>query len=174
MEAYTQQSNLSRRYKIGNIVLIAPDIDTDVAFAKIFKSLSDPDVPYGSAPAPRTVIEQTPGFRMTIYVSPNDKALAASSWVFGSLARFGRFDPATLTPGEIEQARRLGTVDMIQVRGTTDFFGHGYFTSNPRVSADLVALLRYGLRPNEPGRPLEEIQRPFWRVPTAPRTAGGK
>ena len=39
---------------------------------------------------------------------------------------------------------------------------------------DLVALLRYGLRPNEPGRPLEEIERPFWRLPTAAEAAGGK
>jgi hypothetical protein len=31
---------------------------------------------------------------------------------------------------------------------------------------DLVALLRYRLKPNEPGRPLEEVKRPFWRVQT--------
>jgi hypothetical protein len=28
-------------------------------------------------------------------------------------------------------------------------------------------VLRYGLRPNDPGRPLEEIERPFWQLPTA-------
>jgi hypothetical protein len=33
------------------------------------------------------------------------------------------------------------------------------------VSADLIALIRYGLRPVEPGRPLEEISAPFWRIP---------
>jgi hypothetical protein len=33
------------------------------------------------------------------------------------------------------------------------------------VSSDLVALIRYGLKPGEPGRPLEEIRRPFWRIP---------
>jgi len=26
--------------------------------------------------------------------------------------------------------------------------------------------LRYGLKPNDPGRPLIEVQIPFWRVPT--------
>jgi hypothetical protein len=30
---------------------------------------------------------------------------------------------------------------------------------------DLIALLRYGLGPNEPGRPLEEVGKPFWRIP---------
>jgi hypothetical protein len=47
-----------------------------------------------------------------------------------------------------------------------NFFGHDYCTSNPSASADLIAMLRYGLRPNEPGRPLEEIERPYWRAPT--------
>jgi esterase/lipase superfamily enzyme len=37
-EAYTHQTNFARRYKIGNIVLMSPDIDADVATAKIFKS----------------------------------------------------------------------------------------------------------------------------------------
>jgi hypothetical protein len=60
----------------------------------------------------------------------------------------------------------LRTVDIIQVRGTTDFFGHSYFISNPQVSADIIALLRYGLRPNERGRPLEQVAGSFWRVPT--------
>jgi esterase/lipase superfamily enzyme len=60
--------------------------------------------------------------------------------------------------------RMLGTVDVVQVRGTTDFFGHDYFVSNPEVSSDIIAMLRYGLKPNDPGRPLEEIVDPFWRV----------
>ena len=48
----------------------------------------------------------------------------------------------------------LHLVDIVQVRGKTDFFGHRYFVSNPQVSADIIAMLRYDLRPNEPGRPL--------------------
>ena len=54
---------------------------------------------------------------------------------------------------------------LFEVEGTTDFFGHSYFTSNPRASADIIALLRYGLGPDEPGRPLEHIAGAFWRVP---------
>lgn len=170
MEAYTQHSSLAKRYKIGNVVLMAPDLDHDVAISKIFNALSDPDVPYGPAPDPGMVIERIPGF-LTLYVSPDDKALAASSWLFGSLARLGRLDAASMTPRQIEQARRLG-VDVIQVHAT-DLVGHSYFTSNAGASADIIAMLRYGLRPNEPGRPLEEIEAPFWRVPTAAGAAGG-
>jgi hypothetical protein len=34
------------------------------------------------------------------------------------------------------------------------------------VSADIIAMLRYRLQPNDPGRLLNEVVRPFWRVPT--------
>ena len=164
-EAYMQQSTLPGRFKIGNIVLLAPDLDADVAPAKIFAILSDPDLPYGAAPKPRLVFASLRGFRITVYVSPDDKALATSGWLFGSLARLGGFETSMLTPEKIKQLSELGFINVIQIRGTTDFFGHGYFRSNPRVSADLIAMIRYGLEPNEPGRPLEEIKRPFWRVP---------
>jgi esterase/lipase superfamily enzyme len=175
-EAYMQQTTLPRRFKIGNVVLMAPDIDADVAVAKILAVQSDPDLPHGMAPNPGAVFESTPGFRVTAYVSPDDRALAASSWLFGSLLRFGRVEASMMTPQQIEQMRRVGLVDIIQISGTTDVFGHGYFRSNPRVSADLIATLRYGLRPNEPGRPLEEVRRPFWRIPAeagTKRHAGG-
>ncbi len=172
-EAYMQQSSLPRRFKIGNVVLMAPDLDADVAPAKMFSILSDPDLPYGAAPNPRAVIPPSPGFHLTIYVSPDDKALATSSWLFGSIARLGRVEASMLTPEQIEQAGKLGFFDVIQIRGTTDFFGHGYFHSNPMASADLIAMIRYGLKPNEPGRPLVEVKRPFWRVPTEAEAKGG-
>jgi len=164
VEAYMQQTTLPRRFRIGNVVLMAPDIDADVAVAKILAVQSDPDLPYGTAPNPGAVFESTPGFQVTAYVSPDDKALAASSWLFGSLLRLGRVEASMMTAQQIEQMRRVELVDVIQISGTTDLFGHGYFRSNPRVSADLIAMLRYGLRPNEPGRPLEAVRRPFWRV----------
>ncbi len=165
-EGFTQQSHIARRYKIGNIVLMAPDIDVDVASARIFKTVSDPDLPYGLAPNPRMVFERIPGFQVTIYVSPADRALATSSWLFGSIARLGSLRMEKLTPKQIEHLRTVGTIDLIQVLDTAGWVGHSYFTSDPRVSADLIAVVRYGLRPNDPGRPLEEIERPIWRVPT--------
>jgi esterase/lipase superfamily enzyme len=63
---------------------------------------------------------------------------------------------------------------VIQVQGKTDLFGHSYFRSNPKVSADLIALLRYGLAPNAPGRPLVEVERPFWRIPEGQDTNASK
>ncbi len=175
-ESYMQQMTLPKRVKLGNVVLMAPDLDVEVAPEKILAILSDPDVPHGATPDPHAVIPPLRGFHLTVYVSPDDKALATSGWLFGSLARLGRVDPSILTPEQIKLAAGLGFLDVVQVRGTTDLFGHGYFVSNPRASADLIALLRYGLKPNEPGRPLVEVERPFWRVLTeaeAKDAAGG-
>ncbi len=163
-EAYMLRSSPTAEFRIGNVILIAPDIDGDVALTKIFKVFSDPDLPFGTHPEPTAVIPPSLGFTVTLYVSPDDKALAASSKLFGSIARLGRLDTTMLTPAQVEEIGKLRVVDIVQVSGATDFFGHGYFTSSPRASADIIALLRYGLRPNEPGRPLERIAGPFWRV----------
>ena len=165
VEAYASRSSIARKFKIGNIVLMAPDLDFDVAFSKIWKVVSDPDLPYGDAPRPDAVVP-SPEFHITVYVSPNDKALATAGWLFGSLVRVGRVDVSMVRPEGIAQARVLSGFDIIQVAETNCFICHSYFVSNPRVSADLIAMLRYGLKPNDPGRPLIEVKLPFWRVPT--------
>ena len=164
-EAYMLRSSPDREFHIANVVLVAPDLDGDVAITKIFKVFSDPDLPFGEKAEPAALVPPAPGLRVTLYVSPDDQAIATVSWLFGSIARLGRIDAAMLTPEQITAIGMLRAVDIIQVRGTTDFFGHSYFVSNPRVSADIVAMLRYDLQPNEPGRPLEQIAGPFWRVP---------
>jgi esterase/lipase superfamily enzyme len=174
VEAYTQKSNLAQRYKIGNVVLMAPDLDPDVNVAKMFKAESDPDIPYGSTPNPNVVFAPMPGFRITGYVSPNDKALATSGWLFGSIFRLGRLNKALLTPDQLEHARTLGFLDVIQFEGKADLFGHSYFVSNPEVSSDLIALLRCGLGPNDPGRPLELVEKPFWRIPEGRGTGAAR
>jgi esterase/lipase superfamily enzyme len=164
-EAYALQSSPDREFRIGNVVLVAPDLDGDVALTKIFKVFSDPDLPFGGKPDPRAVIPPSPGLRVTLYVSPDDTALATAGWLSGSIARLGRVDATAFSTDQIEAIALLRAVDIIQVRGKTDFFGHFYFTSDPQVSADIIAMLRYGLRPNEPGRPLEQVAGSFWRVP---------
>ena len=82
VEAYITQTTLARRFKIGNIVLIAPDLDIDVAPTKMWKTGSDPDLPYGKAPNPGVVVP-SPEFHITVYVSPNDKALATVGLAVG-------------------------------------------------------------------------------------------
>jgi esterase/lipase superfamily enzyme len=165
LEAYVGGATIADRFRVKNVVLLAPDIDVDVASAKVFGVVSDPDSPYGGVPRAREVFG-APGIRITAYVSHRDKALTLSQYLFGSLVRFGRLDFAQLTAEQAKRAMGLGyLIDLIEVEGTPGFLGHSYFTSDPAVSADLIALIRYGLRPGEPGRPLEEISAPFWRIP---------
>ena len=164
-EAYMLRSSPDREFHIANVVLVAPDLDGDVAITKIFKVFSDPDLPFGEKAEPGALVPPAPGLRVTLYVSPDDKAIATVSWLYGSIARLGRIDTTMFSADQIEAIALLRAVDIIEVRGTTDFFGHNYFKSNPRVSSDIVAMLRYDLQPNEPGRPLERIAGPFWRVP---------
>jgi esterase/lipase superfamily enzyme len=164
VEAYALKSSPAREFHIGNVVLVAPDLDGDVAITKIFKVFSDPDLPFGDEPEPDAIIPPSPELKLTMYVSRDDKALEWSARLFGSIARLGRIDATMFTPDQIQLIRNLDVVDIIEVRGTTDFFGHSYFVSNPNVSADIIARLRYGLSPNEPGRPLQQIAGPFWRV----------
>jgi hypothetical protein len=97
------------------------------------------------------------------------KALTLSQFLFGSLTRLGRLDFALLTKEEAAKMKHLAYLcDFIEVKVTPGFLGHSYYTSDPKVSSYLVALVRCGLKPGEPGRPLEEIQRPFWRIPSGP------
>ncbi len=163
-EAYMLRSSPAREFHLGNVILAAPDLDGDVALTKIFKVFCDPDLPFGGRSDPGAVIPPSPGLRVTLYVSRDDKAIATAGWLFGSIARLGRLDATMLTAEQIDAIGMLRAVDIVEVRGTTDLFGHNYFVSNPQVSADIIALLRYDLRPNEPGRPLEQVAGPFWRV----------
>lgn len=167
IEAYVSRSSVAQQLKAKNLILFAPDMDIDVASTKMFGMISDPDAHYGSRANPNGVFPQG-SVHATIYSSPDDKALGMSSFLFGSQERLGQQNldnPDTKALGK--DPARGGLADFIEVDGQTDTFGHGYFLSNPAVSSDLVALVRYGLKPGDPGRPLIEIGRPYWRIATA-------
>jgi esterase/lipase superfamily enzyme len=162
IEAYSSRSSLSQQLKVKNVVLFAPDIDIDVASTKLFGAVSDPDALYGSKKNPNGAFPQG-NVHLTIYSSPDDKALGLSSFLFSSNMRLGQQDLDRSDARAFGEGK-AGLVDFIEVNGTTDMFGHGYFLSNPAVSSDLVAMIRYGLKPGDPGRPLTEIRGPFWRL----------
>jgi esterase/lipase superfamily enzyme len=123
IESYVEGTSLSDRFKLKNIVLLAPDIDADVASAKIFGAVSDPDLDYGDAPQPRKVFVG-PGVHITSYVSTGDKALTLSQFLFGSLTRLGRVDFALLSKEEATRAPRLAYLcDFIEVKATPGFLG---------------------------------------------------
>jgi len=141
-----------RRYKIANLVLAAPDIDFEVALQRIA--------------AERIGLEVG---QLTLYTSPQDKAIGFAERLFASpRGRLGTLDASDFEAAELRVLKsNPGLLTVVNFKGSPDApgFGHSYFRTNPSVSSDLVLLLRYGLKPGEPGRPLEDLGIGFWRVP---------
>jgi len=153
----------SKIFNIDNIVMFSPDIDVDVASQTITSFASDPDLisvwPSGRLP---TLMHG----RLTVYSSPNDRALLVSRILFRSRSRVGNLRAGDVSENAQEYLRRMGKMDLIVYEGRrTDAFGHSYFTTNPRVSSDLIAMLRYGKRLGEPGRELQQVGPIVWKFP---------
>jgi hypothetical protein len=86
--------------------------------------------------------------RVTVYTSPQDKALTvAAFFVRRHVPDWGASSLGSVSEKKIERVRKTGLFDVISVFGPTDMFSHSYFTSNPDVSSDLIALIRYGAKP---------------------------
>ncbi|MBK1700017.1 alpha/beta hydrolase [Thiococcus pfennigii] len=150
-------------YKIDHLVLLSPDIDVEIASQQVTGFLSDPDLVtvWPEARLPR-ILEG----RLTIYASPEDRALLVSKILFRSRHRVGQLRPEDIPPKFQEYLDNIGRVDLISFEGKrTDLFGHSYFTSSPQVSSDLVQMLRYGKRLGEPGRQLRRTGPVTWEFP---------
>ncbi len=163
IEHYAGGVEFADRLKLRNVVLIAPDIDMEVAATKLFALSSDPDMLRGARPDPTGPLT-TGALHVTIYASPDDSALSFAEYLFGSLHRLGRLNRSMFDEQALARLSDLRGIDIIDVVGSTDLFGHSYFVSNPAASADLVGMIRYGLKLGDPGRPAEEIRKPFWRI----------
>lgn len=165
LEAIAAGQEPADLYKIRNLVLLSPDIDVDVAGQRITSFLSDPDVVtvWPEARLPRILKG-----RMTIYASPEDRALLVSKLLFRSRQRVGQLRPEDL-PETIQRYFEIGgRTDLISYEGErTDLFGHSYFTTNAQVSADLIQLIRFGRQLGEPGRELMKTGRVTWKFPAA-------
>jgi esterase/lipase superfamily enzyme len=134
--------------KLGQLVLAAPDIDLDV-FVERFGADRVGFVPE----------------RLTIYVSPNDKAIGLSNWLFGSARRIGQLAFGDLGPEFAAAVKSHPVLDIVDVRAKTAKKGHGYFLDSPAALSDLILVLRDGRKPGEAnGRPLFNDPEGFWQV----------
>ena len=126
--------------KLLHLVLAAPDLDAAVFQEQVMPVLVGAKVP------------------MTVYASSNDKALRASVQLHG----FTRVGSAGK---EIVVGDGLETIDASQI--DTDFLGHSYFASSPRLLQDIGALIVEGksasLRSNLKPRPSGETPR-YWQM----------
>lgn len=174
LEAIAAGKEPAPLFKVKNLVLLSPDIDIDIASQQLTGFISDPDLVtvWPEARLPRAL-----DGRLTVYSSPQDRALLVSQILFRSRNRVGQLRPEDIPESAQRYLETRGGTDLIAYEGKrTDLFGHGYFTTNPRVSSDLVQLIRYGTKPGEPGRELVRTGRVSWRIPTlgerAPDAAG--
>ena len=164
-------SSTNFTYPAGSSVVAMPNNQTDVQLRQAYKYIfnriySEGDVEWAAS-------SFLPG--MELPTSPYEVQSPPGSFIaMDGMA--GDFNVTTaVTSYDVPAAYSLQPVKIaLFAAKTTDFFGHGYFVSNPRVSSDIIAMLRYRLKPNEPGRPLMEIDRPFWRVETAKEASAGE
>lgn len=167
IEAYVSGSSLWQRYKVANAVFFAPDIDLDVASSKLFAWVSDPDLAFGRKSSPSSLPSQG-SMHLTIYSSPRDGALKASTLLFGSALRLGQLSVGGLPSDRSDAAAKWagshmgGLVDFIEYAGRSGIIGHSYFLSDANVRADLAAVIRDRAKAGDPRRGLVEIERPFW------------
>ena len=110
--------DIGRRVRMQHIVLTAPDIDADT-----FREL---------AAEIKAVAE-----RVTLYVSPDDQALALSKKFHGN-PRLGE---------SISIIQGIDTIDASSV--DTSFIGHSYYAENRSVLSDIFSLLKEGKPPKD-------------------------
>jgi esterase/lipase superfamily enzyme len=138
---------LQRRYRIGNALFVAADIDLQTFVRSHLPALSDVAV------------------RTQIYVSEDDGALKWAA-VLARASRLGRprFDELTREDLKtLASNERLVGVDVAGVYGAHELGGmrgHGYFFANTRVSTDVLLSMIYPFAPagrglvHPPGRGL--------------------
>ena len=123
------------RYKIGRVVLVAPDMD----LGSFVNAVAD-----GAMSVPT---------RTTVYISSHDKALDISAWI-GGFARLGQ-PLSVLKPQNIAFLREQEGVDIVDVfaaeQRNGSWLGHSYFHDDSWVSTDVLLTLGQGLHPDARG-----------------------
>jgi esterase/lipase superfamily enzyme len=125
---------LQRRYRVGNALFVAADVD--------LKTFARSHLPALSEVAART----------EVYVSEDDGALKWSGF-FARASRLGRPRFEELTRADLETLasnERLVGIDVTGVYGPHELGGmrgHGYFFANPRVSSDVLLSMIYPFDP---------------------------
>ena len=146
--AANPHGNPAADLRIGNLVLVAADIDIEVARQRL------------AAEGIGRICE-----RMTVYSSPDDLALKISRWLVRGTVRLGTLGLVKMQSRDRRALATLQGVDFIDARVRGDFIGHSYFYSNPAVSSDLILLLRDDRPPGAAhGRPLERKSDVFWEL----------
>jgi hypothetical protein len=145
-----------QKYKIENLVLVAADLDIEVAMQRVVGEALGPAVG-----------------RLTLYTNTRDSALASARFLFASRLRVGAVNPTALTPRKRGILQRPTNLDLILYEGRGGgLFRHSYFR-DPVASSDMLMLLRFGWGPGEgKRRGLEALGTNMWRITVSSHSDG--
>lgn len=130
------RAELAKRYRLGNVIFVASDIDLKILSRDYLPPIMD-------------LARQT-----IVCASRNDAALGFSSLLAGT-SRLGRPDIADLTVEDLQRLAadpRLQVVDVSDVRGAHEMGGmrgHGYWYANDWISTDVTVSLRKPIPPGQ-------------------------
>jgi esterase/lipase superfamily enzyme len=130
------RATLAKRYRIGNVIFAASDIDLKTFAREHVAPIMD-------------LARQS-----IVYMSRRDAALGFSTLVAGA-SRIGRPDIEDLTVADIERLAadpRLHGIDVTDVRGAHEMGGmrgHGYWYANEWIATDVLLSLRYPIPPEK-------------------------
>jgi esterase/lipase superfamily enzyme len=99
--------------KVRNVMLADADVDIDIFRTQVAE-----------------MGKKRPDF--TIFVSQDDKALAASKFLWGSTARVGEIDPNAATYKDFLAENRISVINMTDIK-TDDAVNHGKFAESPKI-----------------------------------------
>lgn len=142
------KSEIQKRLKIGNVILLGSDIDRDL-FGAYFDD--------GFVKVPN---------HLTIYASKADKAMKWSRIAFGR-PRLGDLIDIDFSPEVVDYLKETKDISMIDVTNAFNARagnGHGYLRKSPWASSDVISILKYDLPPSERGLILDE-EIAVWEFP---------
>jgi esterase/lipase superfamily enzyme len=155
MHSETPAEKVRERYRIGRLVLVAPDMD----LGEFRDAVSD-----GATELPE---------RVTLYVNSRDKALDISAWISG-FARLGQ-PLGVLGPRQVEFLEDDANVDLVDVAGAEQVFGswlgHSYFHEDPWVSTDVLLALATPAHPVDRGLQRDDGRKVYAFGPAYPARA---
>ena len=94
-----------------------------------------------------------------------DMALKTSRALFGSDMRLGLMDANIAEKTRYLALQSSGVTEFVSVEDGGGFIGHSYFLSSPEVRTDIAEVIKNDKKPGDEGRPLVEVQSPFWILP---------
>ena len=146
---YLDQAEISRRTKLGHVILVGSDVDRHVLGGYVLD---------GALRVPRA---------LTLYQSSADTALDLSKRVFRR-DRAGQalaIDAGNdVSKAFFLQNPRLRAIDVTNAESGTAGSGHGYLRESPWVSSDVLLTLLYDLEPAERGL-VRRPDSPVWVFP---------